>query len=109
MDNHLDIRKSGEDRNLPTIYNRLEYQPEKEVHLRDYLKIIMKRKWIVSIFLASVFICTTVFTFMMTPMYKSTAVIRINQDGASDTMLVAWLKIDRGDTTYFSTQYEILR
>jgi len=93
---------------LPSAYVKYPgHGPEEEVHLRDYLKIIMKRKRIVLAFFISVVITVTILTFMMTPLYKSVAVIRIDKDGP-DPIAGGGTKSER-DQGYYATQYEILK
>ncbi len=66
----------------PPQYIRYGDSPQQEeLHLRDYLGVIAKRKWIVLTFLASVMVTTAIFTFMMIPVYKSTVVIKIDKQG----------------------------
>lgn len=90
---------------VPSTY--VNYQgPEEETHLRDYLAVIMKRKWIVVSFLLSVIVITMVLTFMTTPHYKSTVVIRIGQDNGSDPLKNLQTV---QDPDYYQTQYEILK
>jgi succinoglycan biosynthesis transport protein ExoP len=90
---------------VPSTY--VSYQaPQEEVHLRDYLGVVMKRKWVVLSFLLSVVIITTVITLTTTPQYKSTAVIRIAGNEKDDP-----LKILQSNQSpdYYQTQYEILK
>jgi len=54
----------------PADYSPLPLQEEKEVHLRDYWKVIQKRKWIVIAFFLIVLIATAVGTFTMEPVYR---------------------------------------
>ncbi|KKL87685.1 hypothetical protein LCGC14_1932240, partial [marine sediment metagenome] len=51
-----------------------------EVHLRDYLEVIARRKWLIFGFLALVFISTLIFTLTATKIYKANAVIEANRD-----------------------------
>ncbi len=92
---------------VPSTY--VSYQePEERIHLRDYLAVIMKRKWVVVSFLASVVIITMVVTFMTTTMYQSTVVIRIGQDQGGDPLKTPQiLQPDQPD--FYQTQYEILK
>ena len=53
---------------------------EEEVHLRDYLNVILRRKWIVITFLAAVVTTVTIATFIMKPLYKSTVTIKIEKE-----------------------------
>jgi capsular exopolysaccharide synthesis family protein len=86
----------------------IQYKDEEEVHLRDYLNVILKRKSMVLIFFVSVVIIALIFTFMMTPLYKSTAVVKI--EGQSPNVLA--FKDVQGINSgpdYYQTQYEILK
>ena len=102
------IQRYEDRKDLPSPYIRYsDQETEEDVHLRDYLKIIIKRKRIVLIFFISVVITVSVLTLMMTPLYKSTVVVRIDKDGP-DPMSSMGTKGDR-DAGYYATQYEILR
>jgi succinoglycan biosynthesis transport protein ExoP len=86
----------------------VNYQvPEEEVHLRDYLSVIMKRKWVVLTFLASVMIITMVITFTTIPQYTSTAVIKIGETQNGSDPLKILQTSQQPD--YYQTQYEILK
>jgi succinoglycan biosynthesis transport protein ExoP len=92
--------------NVPSTY--VDYRaPEEEVHLRDYLGVIMKRKRVVLTFLLSVVVITMTITFATTPQYKSTAVIRIGQTQNSSDPLKILQTSEAPD--YYQTQYEILK
>jgi succinoglycan biosynthesis transport protein ExoP len=95
-------------RDLP-LSTHLEYLDDKvgeEVHLRDYFNVILKRKRIVFIFFICVVIITAILTFMMTPLYNSTAVVRI--EGQSPNVLSTVQGVTFG-ADYYQTQYEILK
>jgi capsular exopolysaccharide synthesis family protein len=85
-----------------------DFQEEEETHLRDYLNVIRRRKWIVIIFLLSVFVTVTLFTFMAIPQYKATTVIKIDKE-APKILSFADVEIDRPDADYYETQYKILK
>jgi succinoglycan biosynthesis transport protein ExoP len=91
---------------VPSTY--VNYQaPEEEVHLRDYLGIILKRKWVVLTFLLSVMVITMTITFAATPLYRSTAVIKIGEAQNSSDPLKILQTSQQAD--YYQTQYEILK
>src|SRR4030067_3470532 len=92
----------------PSPYIRyLDYEPEEEVHLRDYLSVILKRKWIVLTFFISVVVTTAILTFMATPLYKSTVVIKIDKESHN---VLSFKGIQTGSTVdSYETQYEILK
>jgi succinoglycan biosynthesis transport protein ExoP len=90
---------------VPSTY--INYQaPEEEVHLRDYFGVIMKRKGVVLIFLLSVVIITMVITSATTPMFMSTAVIRIGDAQNGDPLKVMNTS---QEPDYYQTQMEILK
>jgi len=51
-----------------------------EIDLMESWRIILKRKWVVIIFTGALFFFTAVFTFLATPMYKSTATLMIEEE-----------------------------
>ena len=95
---------------LPSPYIRYP-DPEshqEEAHLRDYLNVIVKRKWIVLIFFISVVITTIILTSMMTPLYQATVVMKIDKGGGSGILPFGGVVAgSMGDT--IDTQYEILK
>lgn len=93
---------------VPSPYVRyLDYEPEEEVHVRDYLNVILKRKWIVLTFFISVFVTTAILTFLATPLYKSTVVIKIDKESPN---VLSFKGIQTGSTVdSYETQYEILK
>lgn len=108
MENGYGVQKFDRRQIFPSTYMRdPDQETENQVHLRDYLKILMKRKQIILIFFISVLITGTLFTLMTTPLYKSTAVIRIDKDGP-DSLSLGGFKPER-DAGYYTTQYEILK
>lgn len=85
----------------------LDYEPEEEVHLRDYVSVILKRKWIVLIFFISVVITATIMTFMATRIYTSAVVIKIDKESPN---VLSFKGIEAGSTVdSYETQYEILK
>lgn len=83
-------------------------RPEEETHLRDYLNVILRRKWVVLAFFISVVSIVTIYTFFMKPVYKAVAVIRIDKD-SPDILAFKDLKILNPDENYYETQYMILK
>jgi capsular exopolysaccharide synthesis family protein len=85
-----------------------QYRDEERVHLRDYLNVILKRKSMVIIFFASVVIIALIFTFMTTPVYKSTAVVKIEGESPNVLAFRDVQGIESGPD-YYQTQYEIFK
>jgi succinoglycan biosynthesis transport protein ExoP len=89
-------------------YSPLPPQEEKEVHLRDYWKVIQKRKWIVIAFFLIVLIATAVGTFAMKPIYRGTATIQINKENPQIVDFKEIFAVNTMDLDYYQTQYKIL-
>lgn len=103
-----DIKKYERDFPLSTHIEYIDYKAQEEVHLRDYLNVILKRKWIVIIFLVSVVITTMILTLMTIPLYKSTAVVRIDKD-MPNVLSFKGLGVSTPGADYYQTQYEIFK
>ncbi|MGB9714870.1 MAG: GumC family protein [Thermodesulfovibrionales bacterium] len=112
MKNKYEIKKYERDFPLSThieqLRDYLDYKAEEEVHLRDYINVILKRKKVVMIFLVSVFVTTLILSFMMTPLYKATAVIKIMGDNPNVLSFTDVQGLKTGPD-YYQTQYEILK
>ena len=84
----------------------MQYQNnDNESHLKDYIDIILRRKWIVIIF-SGIVICTVLFaTFFMTPLYKTLATIQLKGNNATNIITFDV----SSDTGGKETQYNILK
>ena len=100
--------KPYEARELSTERMRLEdFETQEETHLRDYLTVILRRKWIVISFALCVIIAVTISTFTMRPLYKATAVIRINTGNPAPITFKDNPGMPPSDN-FYETQYKIL-
>ncbi|RKY70580.1 MAG: hypothetical protein DRQ24_09020, partial [Candidatus Latescibacterota bacterium] len=82
-----------------------------EVHLRDYFRVILKRKWtIIACFVILVTI-VTIDSFRTEPVYKATCQVLIERENPKVVPIQEVLSVDaRGwYRDYYKTQYEILR
>ena len=82
---------------------------EDEIHIRDYLQTIMRRKWIVITFFLAVVTTVTLGTFMMKPQYKSTTSIKIDKENANILTFKDVYAVDRPEEDYYQTQFKILK
>ncbi len=73
-------------RNLPsTDVHELLPPLEEEIHLRDYIEVIVRRKWIVISFLLVIFSAVAIFTLTRTPLFKAESVVKISRQSARTT------------------------
>jgi capsular exopolysaccharide synthesis family protein len=83
-------------------------QEEREVHLRDYWKVVWKRRWIVIASFLIVLITTAVATFTMKPIYRGTTSIQINKENPQVVDYKEIFPVFMWDTDYYQTQYKII-
>jgi succinoglycan biosynthesis transport protein ExoP len=83
-------------------------QEPKEVELRDYWKVILKRKWTIISFTFIVLIATAVMTFTTSPIYRSTATLQINKENPQVVDFKEIFSINTTEMDYHQTQYRIL-
>jgi succinoglycan biosynthesis transport protein ExoP len=83
-------------------------QEQKEVELRDYWKVILKRKWTIISFTSIVLIATGVMTFTMSPIYRSTATIQINRENPQVVDFKEIFSVNTTEMDYYQTQYRLL-
>lgn len=90
----------------PSYYPR---DAEEEVHLRDYLNVILRRKWILITFLVAVVTTVTIATFLMKPLYKSTVTIKIEKENPNILAFKDIVSLERIEDDYYQTQYKMLK
>lgn len=83
--------------------------PEEELHLRDYIDVLMRHRWTVLSFLAAVLLTTTVVTFVMTPVYRSTVLIEIRPQNPNVVAFQDVVEMARSQREFFRTQYDVLQ
>lgn len=82
---------------------------EKEVDLRDYLRVIIKRRHTVYTFLAVVFVIVVVGTFSTTPIYvASTKVLIDKAPSRAISDKFSFISYDY-DPDFFATQYQLIK
>jgi succinoglycan biosynthesis transport protein ExoP len=92
----------------PPGYSYSSPQEEKEVNLRDYWKVIRKRRWIIIASFWIVLITTAVGTFTMRPIYRGTVTIQINKENPQIVDFKEIFAVNTMDMDYYQTQYKIL-
>jgi len=89
-------------------YTSPSSQEPKEAELRDYWKVILKRKWTIISFTFIVLIATGVMTFTMTPIYRSTATLQINKENPQVVDFKEIFSVNMMEMDYYQTQYRVL-
>jgi len=92
----------------PPGYSYPPPREEKEINLRDYWKVIRKRKWTIIAFFLIVVITTAVGTFTMRPIYRGTTSIQINKENPQIVDFKEIFAVNTMDLDYYQTQYKVL-
>ncbi len=87
-----------------------DYDPEEfeeqEIHLRDYLRIISKRKYVVLIILCTVFLAAVLKTYTTTPIYTASSQVLVERNYGSKGLENQYY---RWEPEFLDTQAEIIR
>jgi polysaccharide biosynthesis transport protein len=95
---------------LPVGLSGME-EDEDTINLRDYWDVILKRKWTVITLLLIVLAVTFVSTSLITPIYRATTVLQIEQDTAKvvEYQDVAQPGAMFSEKDFYQTQYELMK
>ena len=87
-----------------------EFEPvAEEIHLRDYLRVLAKRKWLATAVLILIFGSTALFTFTTDPVYEAVTRIVIEKENPNVVSIEEVFAMDAADSDYSQTQFEILQ
>jgi len=84
-----------------------EYR-EEQIDLRDYLRVLMKRRWIIIVFFTVVVLTVAVHTFTATPIFQATARIVIEKENPNLVSIQEVMAVDATGSDYYQTQYKII-
>jgi len=81
---------------------------EQTIHLRDYIRLLRKRKTTVLSFLILTFLTVVIFTFTTTPYYTASSQVLIEKNSASSS-LEEGIAYTPYDPLFLNTQFELIR
>ncbi|HHL32942.1 MAG TPA: lipopolysaccharide biosynthesis protein, partial [Desulfobulbaceae bacterium] len=83
---NVPVVQGSDPQHLPSVDVR-EVIPvaDDEIHLRDYLDVLVRRKWIVIIVLLVTFFSVALYTFTRTPLFLAKGVLKVSSQGANVT------------------------
>jgi len=85
------------------------WEDGEEIHLRDYLDVLVRRKWLIICILALSFITTLIFTLSSTKIYKATTTIEVTQATPQVTKFEAVVAAEVQAREFYETQVALLR
>lgn len=87
--------------------NKINIQ-KKEIHLRDYVQAILRRKWIVIVSFIIVLTTVAIHTFKAAPIYQATVQLQIDKEDPNVVSVKEMMVMDSNDLLFYQTQYKIL-
>lgn len=87
----------------------MEEYREKTIDLRDYLRIMLKRRWVIITVFTVVVLFAAIKTFTATPIYQATAQIVIEKENPNLVSIEEVMAVDSTGTDYYQTQYKIIQ
>ena len=86
-----------------------EYSQEQEqIDLRDYLRVILKRRWTIMTVFAIIVITVAIHTYTATPIYQATTRLVIEKENPNVVSIEEVMAVDSSGTDYYQTQYKII-
>ena len=82
---------------------------ETEIHLKDYLRVVVKRKWVVLAVFVAVVTTVAIATFRQRPLYQATAQLQIEKENPNILSIKEVMELDASNADYYQTQYRILQ
>ena len=86
----------------------VEEYKEEQIDLRDYLRVVQKRKWTILTVFAVVVITVLIHVFTATPIYQATTRLIIDKESPNVVSIQDVMTIDASGTDYYQTQYKII-
>ena len=81
---------------------------EEKTDIRDYLHVIIKRRWTVITFFAVLVITVAIHSFTVTPIYEATTRLIIDKENPNVVSIQEVMAVDTSGTDYYQTQYKII-
>ncbi len=111
-DSHASWLPVNQNESLPSnefreLINRV--QKNEEILMRDFLDILMRRKWLIVTVLMLVFLSTLIYTLASTKIYRATAVVEVNQETPQVTKFEDILGSKIQAREFYETQVELIR
>lgn len=107
---HLQPVDVGSGQMAPFDPYQAAFEDEDAIDLREYWRMLVKRKWVVISFLIIVTVAALLSTLLMVPEYRSTATVQVSPDSARIFGYEDFAAEPRaGAKEFYATQYDILR
>ena len=80
-----------------------------DLHLRDYLTVLLKRKWTIVVFFAIVVLVVTIASLTASPIYRATATIMVEKDKSNPLDARGMYYMDYSSYQFLNTQFRLIQ
>jgi exopolysaccharide transport family protein len=81
---------------------------DEQIHLRDYLRVILKHRWTVITVFSVIVITVAIHAFTATPIYEASTRLVIEKENPKVVSIQEVMAVDASGTDYYQTQYKII-
>ena len=85
-----------------------EEDRSEQIDIRDYLRVLLKRRWTVITAFAVIMITVMFNTYTATPIYQATTRLIIDKENPNVVSIEEVMAMDTSGTDYYQTQYKII-
>ena len=77
-----------------------------EINLAQYVEILSRRRWIVVLVAAAVFLSAAAYAFLSTPVFRAGTLLNVER--ANKGIAAQGVGVESSDDEYFQTQYKLI-
>jgi capsular exopolysaccharide synthesis family protein len=108
--NGREVREWDEHYPSDPYYNNNGYDDNDDINVKEYLDILLRRKWLILACLIIAVVIATIKTFTTVPLYRASATIEIKPDIPKITSFQDLVQAERTNTyDYYQTQFSLIR
>ena len=83
-------------------------EPAADVHLKEYLRLLLKHRWLILAVFVTVAVTGTVWTLSQTPIYQAAATVQIEPELPKVLNMQEVTSTAQGSLEYYRTQYALM-
>ena len=83
-------------------------EPNANVHLKDYLRLLSRHRWLITTIFVVTAVTGTVWTLLQTPTYRGSATVLIEPEAPKVLNIQEVTTIGAASTEYYRTQYALM-
>jgi capsular exopolysaccharide synthesis family protein len=94
---------------LNSIYPEELLEPNRGLNIREFWRVLMRRKKLLGLFIAASFLLTLLITLLMKPVYRATTTVQIEREPTKIADIVLEPSARRNERDFWQTQFELIK